>query len=367
MKRVLILLCALTLTLCLAVTARAAAPKGGYVLLETMKNVPASAADVTLPEGLAGLAQVTEYTYEDGVVRLALDREVPGLEIRELNFVEGAEKVLFTGENAASAEAERTGNDSSVFIVGICPDAEHPKFRQEYNTWSGTLSFVSAELTQKLDVSIYPAWNAGNVTWSFREDNTLLTEVRSLSNKNTTFTRTVSFAADGRAESCLVSWRSVTYGDYILDVELSPEGTPVAIECRNDEVSFLLRSEPLTADAETLRILRENSYDPFGYSEQAAAAYPELSQELLAQALATVTDLAPAKDAMEGARVWVLTFGDYSDFEEYMFVTEDPLFIVQGRKVVPNPSAKDIHGSPIDFASMPDAVTPDFDIPVFNH
>ena len=139
------------------------------------------------------------------------------------------------------------------------------------------------------------------------------------------------------------------------------------MECVNDEVSFLMRSEPLTADSETLRILRENSYDPYGYSEQAAAAYPELSQELLAQALATVTDLAPAKDSLAGARVWVLTFGDYADFEEYMFVTEDPLFVVQDRKVVPNTSAKDIHGTAVDFASMPAAETPAFDVPVFNH
>ena len=53
MKRALALVCVLIMAICLLTSAQAAAPKGGYVLLESLKNVPASAAEISLPEGLA--------------------------------------------------------------------------------------------------------------------------------------------------------------------------------------------------------------------------------------------------------------------------------------------------------------------------
>ena len=56
---------------------------------------------------------------------------------------------------------------------------------------------------------------------------------------------------------------------------------------------------------------------------------------------------------------------DYSDYEEYVIVTEEPLFLLQDKKIVPNTSVKDINGNPVDFASMPSAETPEFDVPVF--
>ena len=52
MKRALVLACVLMLAVCLLASAYAAAPKGGYVLLESMKTVPASTGEITLPEGL---------------------------------------------------------------------------------------------------------------------------------------------------------------------------------------------------------------------------------------------------------------------------------------------------------------------------
>ena len=61
----------------------------------------------------------------------------------------------------------------------------------------------------------------------------------------------------------------------------------------------------------------------------------------------------------------MLTFGDYSDLEEYVVVAEDPVFVLKDKKIVPNTDAKDINGNPIDFASMPSAETPEFDTPVF--
>ena len=44
MKRALVLACVLMLAVCLLASAYAAAPKGGYVLLESMKTVPAMSA-----------------------------------------------------------------------------------------------------------------------------------------------------------------------------------------------------------------------------------------------------------------------------------------------------------------------------------
>ena len=72
MKRALTLAFVLIMAVCLAVSAQAAAPKGGYVLLDSMKTIPVSAADITLPEGLAPTARITDFSVENGVVKLAL-------------------------------------------------------------------------------------------------------------------------------------------------------------------------------------------------------------------------------------------------------------------------------------------------------
>ena len=57
-----------------------------------------------------------------GVVKLALDRMVSNLQINELDFNEGAEKVIFSKQNVSEAEAEKAGGDYSVFIVYVYPD-----------------------------------------------------------------------------------------------------------------------------------------------------------------------------------------------------------------------------------------------------
>ena len=92
--------------------------------------------------------------------------------------------------------------------------------------------------------------------------------------------------------------------------------------------------------------------------------YPDAAPSMLR--LATMTDLPPAGGPLpENARMWILSFGDYSDYEEYVVVTAEPLFLLQEKKIAPNTSVKDINGSPVDFASMPSAETPEFDVPVF--
>ncbi|MBR5962068.1 MAG: hypothetical protein IKZ98_13880 [Clostridia bacterium] len=365
MKRALTLVCILIMTLCLMTSAQAAAPKGGYVLLESMKNVPAAAADISLPEGLAQPARVTEFSVENGIVKLALDKTVSCLQINELNFMEGAEKVIFSQEGVSFAEAEKTGDENSVFIVYIYPDEQQKRhFVEEYNTWTGDLAFVRSELTLRADVSMFPSWNSGQNTYSFREDGTLISETRTLSSKNAGFTRTVTFAPDGRTESCLVGWRSAEYSGYELNVELDGKGVPLSLNYRADDEAFMVRSLPLNADAGEFEVLLNNCFDPTDATTTIVSDYPPAAAAILR--MATMTDLPPVGDGASGnARVWVLTFGDYSEFEEYVFVAEDPLFLLQDRKVVPNTDAKDINGSPVDFASMPSAETPEFDVPVF--
>jgi len=364
MKRALALVCVLIMAICLLTSAQAAAPKGGYVLLESMKSIPAAAADIILPEGLAQPARVTEFSVDNGTVKVVLDRTVSCLQINELNFVEGAEKVIFSQENVSLGEAEKTGDDSSVFIVYIYPDENQKRrFVEEYNTWSGDLAFVRSELTQRADVSMFPSWNSGENTYSFREDGTLMSESRVLSNKNSGFTRTVSFAPGGQTESCLVGWRSAEYGGYELNVELDTKDVPLSLDYRADGEAFMVRSLPLGANAEDIEVLLNNSFDPADATVTIVEEYPSAAASLLR--MATMTDLPPADGSLDNARVWVLTFGDYSEFEEYVFVAEDPLFLLQDKKIVPNTGAKDINGNAIDFASMPSAETPEFDTPVF--
>ena len=185
MKRALVLACVLMLAVCLLASAYAAAPKGGYVLLESMKTVPASTGEITLPEGLEKPVRVTGFSAEGTQLKLTLDRPAANLQINELDFSEGAEKVIFSQENASGAEVEITGNEYSVFIAYIYPDAaQKRRFVEEYNTWSGDMAFVRAELTLRADVSMFPSWNSGENIYSFREDGTLISETRTLSNKN---------------------------------------------------------------------------------------------------------------------------------------------------------------------------------------
>ena len=365
MKRALTLACVLILAICLVISAQAAAPKGGYVLLDSMKTVPVSAADVTLPEGLAQPVRVTEFSVENGQVSLTLDRPAANLQINELDFSEGAEKVIFAQENASGAVAEASGSDYSVFIAYIYPDAaQKRRFVEEYNTWSGKMAFVRSELTLRADVSMFPSWNSGENIYSFREDGTLLTETRTLSNKNSGLTRTVTFAPDGQAETCTLGWRSAEYGGYELNVELNPETVPLSLNYRSDDAAFMVRSLPLSADAADMEVLINNCYDPADATETIITDYSSAAASILP--MATMTDLPPVSDGLAGsARVWVLTFGNYSDFEEYIVVAEDPVFVLKDKKIVPNTDAKDINGNPIDFASMPSAETPEFDAPVF--
>ncbi len=365
MKRTLALACALLLAFCLAASAQAAAPKGGYVLLESMKTVPASAAEITLPEGLEKPVRVTGFSAEGTQLKLTLDRPAANLQINELDFSEGAEKVIFSQENASGAEVEITGNEYSVFIAYIYPDAAQKRhFVEEYNTWSGSMAFVRAELTLRADVSMFPSWNSGENVYSFREDGTLISETRTLSNKNAGFTRTVRFMPDGGTESCTLGWRSADYGGYELNVMLDAEGTPLSLDYRADGEAFKARSLPMTASAEEFEVLINNSFDPGEATMTVISDYPAAASSMLR--LATMTDLPPAGGPLpESARMWILSFGDYSDYEEYVVVTAEPLFLLQEKKIAPNTSVKDINGNPVDFASMPSAETPEFDVPGF--
>ena len=365
MKRALVLACVLMLAVCLLAPAYAAAPKGGYVLLESMKNVPASTGEITLPEGLEKPVRVTGFSAEGTQLKLTLDRPAANLQINELDFSEGAEKVIFSQENASGAEVEITGNEYSVFIAYVYPDAAQKRhFVEEYNTWSGDMAFVRAELTLRADVSMFPSWNSGENIYSFREDGTLISETRTLSNKNAGFTRVVSFTPEGNTESCSLGWRSADYGGYELNVMLDAEGTPLSLDYRADGEAFKARSLPMTASAEEFEVLINNSFDPGEATMTVISDYPDAAPSMLR--LATMTDLPPAGGPLpESARMWILSFGDYSDYEEYVVVTAEPLFLLQEKKIAPNTSVKDINGSPVDFASMPSAETPEFDVPVF--
>ncbi len=360
MKRALTLLCAVMLVLLPLAGAHAAgSPKNGYILPEELKKIPAKASAVSLPEGLPEPARVTEFSVSDaGRLTLTLDREVPKLVVTEINFVDAVENTIFSKKNTDSAVAHRTGNEDSIFNVYIYWSGD-TGLTQEYNTWNGPLEFVRASLSDDAD--------GADAEYTFREDGTLISETRTVEDTKDRFVRTVTFGEDGKAVSCMVSWRQTGFGGYVLDAEFSPDGKLTGLECRTDDTTVVLRSAALDADDRTKLILRENCYDPVGFDEAVMAKYRGISKA--AMSYATMTDLPPMEEAdakkVKDARIWVLTFGDFFDYEEYVFITKDPLFILKDKKAVPNSKAKDLNGDPIDFSAMPAVETPAFEAPRF--
>ncbi|MBR0086802.1 MAG: hypothetical protein IJL98_03570 [Lachnospiraceae bacterium] len=360
MKRALTLLCAVMLVLLpLAGAHAASSPKNGYILPEELKKIPAKASAVALPEGLPEPARVTEFSVSDtGRLTLKLDREVPKLVVTEINFVDAVENTIFSRKNTDSADAHRTGNEDSIFNVYIYWGGD-TGLTQEYNTWNGPLEFARASLSDDAD--------GANAEYTFREDGTLISETRTVEDTKDRFVRTVTFGEDGKTESCMVSWRQAGFGGYVLDAGFSPDGKLTGLECRTDDTAFTLRSEALDADDRAKLILRENCYDPISYDEVITEKYRSISKA--AMSYATMTDLPPVEEAdtkkAKGARIWVLSFGDFFDYEEYVFIAKDPLFILKDKKAVPNSKAKDLNGEPIDFSAMPEVETPVFEAPRF--
>ena len=360
MKRVLTLLCAVMLALLpLAGACAASSPKNGYILPEELKKIPAKASAVALPEGLPEPARVTEFSVSNaGRLTLQLDREVPKLVITEINFVDATENTIFSRKNTDSAVAHRTGNEDSIFNVYIYWSGD-TGLTQEYNTWNGPLEFVRASLSDDAD--------GADAEYTFREDGSLISEIRTVEDTKDRFVRTVTFAEDGKAESCTVSWRQTGFGGYVLDAEFTPDGRLTGMECRTDDTAFILRSAALDAGDRAKMILRENCYDPISFDERIILNYKDISREALS--FNTITDIPDAlEDALkkaQGARIWVLTFGDFFDYEEYVYIAKDPLFIIKDKKAVPNSKAKDLNGDPIDFSAMPAVETPAFEAPRF--
>ena len=272
--------------------------------------------------------------------------------------MEATENTIFSKKNTDSAVAHRTGNEDSIFNVYIYWNGD-TGLTQEYNTWNGPLEFVRASLSDDAD--------GADAEYAFREDGTLISETRTVEDTKDRFVRTVTFGEDGKAESCIVSWRQAGFGGYVLDAEFAPDGKLTGLECRTDDTTVVLRSAALDADDRTKLILRENCYDPVGFDEAVMGKYRGVSKA--AMSYATMTDLPPleeedAKKAKD-ARIWVLSFGDFFDYQEYVFITKDPLFILKDKKAVPNSKAKDMNGDPIDFSAMPAVETPAFEAPRF--
>ena len=376
MKRIVALALTLALALCLAVSADAAG--SGCALPETLRTVPASAEALSMPDTLPELARVNSFSVLDGLITLELDREVPSLKITELNFVELVESTIFSKKNTAAAETNRTGDDNSIFTVLLRWEEDGAVFEQEYNTWSGDLAFSRAEWIEEADPAAFPSWDSARRVLSFREDGTPESESWYLENEQENFTLTAVYGADGALESTEVSWVSAEYDGDILDAQLSADGVPLNVRCRGGKADFTVRSLPVNAEAQDLRNLMENSYNPAAFSSSLLASYPGLAARLYGLQPSTATDLpatatdVPAADAggeagegevTENTRIWEVSFGEYFDASVYVFVSDDPLLSVAGGAAALNPEAKDINGAPFAIGDDFTVETPVFEVP----
>ena len=388
MKRVSSVICIIVLVMCLA--AFADADSTVYQLPDSLKTVSATADQVSLPAGLPEHAHVVSFSNENGLINVRLDREVPSLKIKELNFVNGEESTIFSRANKATAEAHQAGTQYSIFTMLITWKFDRQKYTEEFNTWSGDLVFDRAGLYESADAGTFPSWDSAERTVSFSEDGILLSETWSLANSEQLLTRTAYYDSDGQLTGCRVSWQAADYSGNLLDVETAPDGTVFSIRCNTKGSSFNVESLPLTAEWQQFANLRDNSYSPTDFDAAFRASYPNLAafiygavpdlflpataSDLPATATdlpATATDLktdpeeepVPEGETTENTRVWLISYGDYFEPTIYIFASDDPLFVIQDGKAVPNPDAKDINGTPVSYKEMGATATPVFDAP----
>ena len=381
MKRVFSVICIFVLALCLA--ASADADDTVYLLPDNLKAVSATADQISLPDGLPEHAHVVSFSNENGLISVTLDREVPSLKIKELNFVKGEESTIFSKANTATAQAHQAGDQYSVFSAVVTWKMNGPKYIEEFNTWSGDLVFESAGLYEKAVAGTVPSWDSAERTVSFSEDGVLLSETWNLANSEQLLARTAYYGADGQLTGCRVSWQAADYSGNLLEVETAPDGTVTSIRCKTKKSSFNAESLPLTAGSQQFANLRDNSYSPAVFETAFRAAYPNLAASVYGAAPApalpatasdlpaTATDLkkepeaepVPESEPTENTRVWLISYGDYFESTIYAFASDDPLFIIQDGKAVPNPDAKDINGTPVSYKEMDTTGTPAFDAP----
>ena len=384
MRRVFSMVCIIALALCLCAPAGAADSE--YLLPDGLKTVAASADKLGLPEGLPEHAHVVSYSVENGLIHIQLDREVPSLKIKELNFNTGEESTIFSWAKAESAEAHRYGDANSVFTMLLTWKVDRLKYTEEFTTWSGDMVFSRAGVTEKANDE-FPDWNSAERRIAFSEDRVLLSETWTLTGKDQLLTRTANYDSNGQLTSCQTSWQAAGYTGYSLDVETAPDGNVLGINCYTENAVFSVESLPVTAEPQQLQALRDNSYDPGEFEAAFRAAYPRLAGEIYGTAAqpvlpatmtdlpATMTDLpatatdlkkepVPEGETTENTRIWLISYGDYFEYSIYVFASDDPLFIIQDGKAVPNPDAKDINGTPISYKEMKTTATPVFEAPV---
>ena len=397
MKRFTAILCIMLLAL--AAVLPAGAETAVYLLPESLAAVPASVSGVSLPSGLPDPVRITSFSAKGSNVSLKLNSKVPSLKITELDFGKAEENSIFSKKDTASAEAHRAGKDTGILTVLLSWDLDGLTYTREYNTWSGDLRFVNAGLTETADAAGFAPWTSAERELSFREDGSLLSEAWKLSDESGTFTRTALYGTDGQLERCTVAWRSAEYGGSLLEAGLAPDGTILSLQCRTDETDFIIKSVPVSAGQLQIWNLRDTCYDPEAFDASFRAAYPKLAAEYFslddeepaevpaptrtptpaAPLPATRTDLAsgtrtdlaasetpvPAGDgtATERSRIWLAAYGDYFESTIYTFVSDDPLFILQDGRAVPNPDALDVYGLPAAWAELETSATPAFGVP----
>ncbi len=360
MKRFWILICAAALAVCFVQGALAAGPREGFVLPKDLKTLPADAESAGLPENLPAAAQVTDFSVVDGLITVKLDREVAKLVITELDFITGTESTIFSKKNTDSAETYRTGREGNILFIrmDLLPRGEG-SFTEEYNTWTGALHFNKLVLTEDTGDGV-------TRESSFREDGTLASLTWNRDGGEDFFSLAESFDTAGQAESCLVNWHSLDYYGYITEAELTAEGEIRGFRYMDKKTNLTVRSIPADADTVDLGVFMDNSFNPGEFGRQVALNYPEMTASIVG--ISTATDLPPEADAgevTENTRVWEVAYGDYFENDIYVFITDDPLFVTENGRIVPNREAKDMYGKPISFSGMPSAETAVFEAPAF--
>ena len=157
--RVFSVICIFVLALCLAVSADA--DDTVYQLPDNLKAVSATADQISLPDGLPEHAHVVSFSNENGLISVTLDREVPSLKIKELNFVKGEESTIFLNMNTATAEAHQYGEQCTRFFSAMVTwKMTDREIYRGIHTWSGDLAASAPACIEKAVAGQSPSWDS---------------------------------------------------------------------------------------------------------------------------------------------------------------------------------------------------------------
>lgn len=348
------------LALILALSFSACAPAdGAYTLPAGLKTVFASQESLNLP-ALPDPVEVTSFTEKNGEISVQLSGKVPRLRVAELDFITGNESTIFTKKDADSAQAHTAGKGELIHYVILTWDLGEYTLERTYNNWYGDMVFADLALVQKMDPAEISPYTEGERRFAFDIDGSLLNETCTLSNRDYSLTRTADYDPEKGLTGVKLSWKELDkLGGTFLEVGTDRAGNLNYLYNQVKWVGFLARSQEPGGDMNAVGGVRTDCYNVASFDTQLRKNYPQV-----ASLVSTDADLPAAPGPVpENARIWVLNVGDYLDSTVFVFVTEDPFFVLDKDRAVVNKAAKDINGNALKLDKRSTVSSPVFELP----